>query len=112
MEAADPDGGERVVRGREALVVGGQRGAAASYGAPEREVIRHGEGARAGKVEDWSLQAGGVRRGTNGWAGLTALLLAGVNRTKHKRTVANRPLNHSTVSVSSMATYDKVMWFG
>jgi len=55
VEAADPDGGERVVRGREALVVGGQRGAAASYGALEREVLRHGDGAR-GKWRSGGLE--------------------------------------------------------
>ena len=59
MEAADPDGGERVGSGRKALVVMGQRGAAASYGAAGRAVLRHGvvggesggRGAGEGEVE-------------------------------------------------------------
>jgi hypothetical protein len=49
VEAADPDGGERVGRRREALLVRGQRGAAASYGAAGRGVLRHGFA--VGKVE-------------------------------------------------------------
>jgi hypothetical protein len=81
MEAADPEGGERVVRGREALVVGGQRGAAASYGAPEREVLRHGEGARGKWMTGaWRSAPRGRRRVERPTS------LRGGEPTKYKRT--------------------------
>lgn len=41
MEAADPDGGERVGI-RQVVVVRGERGAATADGAPESELLRHG----------------------------------------------------------------------